>query len=201
MEEDDDDDSAEWEDVSDDEDADMDDDGDDEDMYQGYEAELATHGYDVTPLGELVFPDGRIVGHRGLSRYYKQTVRGPSERAAVVAARRANGERVWAGRVFDTRSGQEDARKESTLALMRAGLDPAAARARGRAADGILVNAQGGGFTSLSLYRYRAAVRKSRRDEDKGRRLKQRNLGMNINRMDKKANRLMNGVSVAHAAR
>lgn len=197
-------DSAEWEDISDAEDTEMNDDDEgveDEDLYRGYEEELATHGFDVTPLGELVFPDGRIVGHRGLSRYYKQSVRGPSERAAVVAARRANGERIWAGRVFDTRSGQQDC-KDSSLALMRAGLDPAAARARGRAADGILVNAkEGGGFTQLSLYRYRAAVRKSRRDEDKGRRLKQRNLGMNINRMDKKANRLMNGVSVAHAAR
>mmetsp|Transcript_52207 Transcript_52207/g.156692 ORF Transcript_52207/g.156692 Transcript_52207/m.156692 type:complete len:495 (-) Transcript_52207:392-1876(-) len=200
MDEGEDDDSAEWEDVSDDEGMEEEDE-DEEGLYRGYEDELATHGYDITPLGELVFPDGRIVGHRGLSRYYKQTVRGPSDRAAVVAARRANGERVWAGRVYDTRSGMDDQNRESSLALMRAGLDPASARAGGRSAQGILVNAQGGGFTTLSLYRYRAAVRKSRRDEDKGRRLKHRNLGMNINRMDKKANRLMNGVSVAHAAR
>jgi pre-60S factor REI1 len=67
---------------------------------------------------------------------------------------------------------------------------------------GILVRLKDGveGFSALSLYRYRAAVRKQKGDDDKGRRLRYRTT-LNMNRMDKKANRLMNGVSVAHAAR
>jgi len=219
------DDDGEWEDISDDEDMaeDEDDDDDDEDgdMYQEYEAELRTHGFDVTPLGELIFPDGRIIGHRGLSRYYKQRFAPDGERAAVTAARRAAGERVHAGRVYQTAqiggsggvgsggaesSGGND--RETTLALAKAGI--VAGAAAGRSGRGILVPASGssgssgaggaGGFTTLSLYRYRAVVKKARREEAKGHRLQQRTK-MNTNRMDKKANRLMNGVSVAHAAR
>ena len=68
------------------------------------------------------------------------------------------------------------------------------------AGNGILVKSKDGGFSALSLYRFRAAVQKQRRDDAKGRRLQQRTT-QNINKMDKKANRLMNGVSVAHAAR
>ena len=71
----------------------------------------------------------------------------------------------------------------------------------GVAGNGILVpSKEGGGFSALSLYRFRAAVQKQRRHDAAGRRLKQRTT-QNINKMDKKANRLMNGVSVAHAAR
>ena len=67
---------------------------------------------------------------------------------------------------------------------------------------GILVPLKDGiqGFSALSLYRYRAAICKQRRDDEKGQRLHYRTK-LNMNRMDKKANRLMNGVSVAHAAR
>jgi len=211
---DDEDDDGEWEDISDDEDMESDDDeGDD---YQEYEAELKTHGFDITPLGELIFPDGRIIGHRGLSRYYKQRFAPDGERAAVTAARRAAGERVYAGRVHQIGGvapagggGGDDGSRETTLVLAKAGL--VAGAAAGRSGRGILVSASGssgpsgggagaGSFTALSLYRFKAAVKKSRREEAKGRRLQQRSK-MNINRMDKKANRLMNGVSVAHAAR
>ena len=135
---------------------------------------------------------------------------------------RAAGERVYAGRVHQTGGGaggapaaggdggDADNSRETTLALARAGL--VAGAAAGRSGRGILVPASGtsgpsgsgtagaGSFTALSLYRYKAAVKKSRREEAKGRRLQQRTK-LNMNRMDKKANRLMNGVSVAHAAR
>ena len=202
--------SREGEDGDDEDDEDME---DAEDDYQEYEAELKTHGFDITPLGELIFPDGRIIGHRGLSRYYKQRFAPDGERAAVTAARRAAGERVYAGRVHQiggpAASGGGDNSRETTLALAKAGL--VAGAAAGRSGRGILVPTSGtsgpsgggggaGSFTALSLYRYKAAVKKSRREEAKGHRLQQRTK-MNINRMDKKANRLMNGVSVAHAAR
>mmetsp|Transcript_21650 Transcript_21650/g.62130 ORF Transcript_21650/g.62130 Transcript_21650/m.62130 type:complete len:463 (-) Transcript_21650:134-1522(-) len=209
---------GEWEDISDDEmddDVDNNEDDDAEDDYQRYEAELKTHGFDITPLGELVFPDGRIIGHRGLSRYYKQRFAPDGERAAVTAARRAAGERVYAGRVHQmggaaAPAGDASDSRETTLALAKAGL--VAGAAAGRSGRGILVPAAGtsgpsggggagvGSFTALSLYRYKAVVKKSRREEAKGFRLQQRSK-MNTNRMDKKANRLMNGVSVAHAMR
>ena len=72
------------------------------------------------------------------------------------------------------------------------------------AGKGILVpiKQDGGvaGFSTLSLYRYRAAVRKQRQGDEKGKRIREKTF-QNMNKMDKKHNRLMNGVSVAHAAR
>ena len=199
----------EWEDVSDDEEmAEGDvseangnaDDDEEEDLYAGYEDEIAKYGFDVTPLGELVFPDGRIVGHRGLARYYKQRVPQSNETHAVVAARHAAGERLYRGRVYNVGGGGGggEAPHESSLALMRAGIAPGTAT--GRRGKGILVESAGGGYTALSLYRYKAVVKKARRDEAYGQR-HQYKTTRNINRMDKKANRLMNGVSVAHAPR
>jgi pre-60S factor REI1 len=55
-------------------------------------------------------------------------------------------------------------------------------------------------FTALSLYRYKAAVKKSRREEFKARRLVERT-SQPMNKMDKKGNRMITGVSVAHAPR
>ena len=118
---------AGWEDITDDEaeDVEMEDDDQDEDedgegMYAGYEDEIAKYGFDVTPLGELVFPDGRIIGHRGLARYYKQRLNPHQDTAAVVAARRAAGERMYNGRVYNVNRREET--KESVLALSRAGV-------------------------------------------------------------------------------
>eukprot|EP00934_Nitzschia_sp_Nitz4_P008889 Nitzschia sp. Nitz4//scaffold36_size144017//41905//43300//NITZ4_003077-RA/size144017-snap-gene-0.207-mRNA-1//-1//CDS//3329549429//8879//frame0 len=164
-----------WEDVPEDE--------DDAEVFDGYEKEIARFGLDVTPLGELVFPDGRVIGHRALNRYYKQNQRPTNTSTAIVAAKRAAGERLYEGRVINI--GQPMPQDQ----LKGAG-------------KGILVALKDGaeGFSALSLYRYRAAVRKQRRDDEKGRRLQYRTT-QNINRMDKKANRLMNGVSVAHASR
>lgn len=170
----------------DDNDDDWEDMSEDEEMYDmdGYEKEIARFGLDVTPLGELVFPDGRIVGHRALSRYYKQRLRPNPSSDAVVAAKVAASERVFEGRVVNI------------------GHPALSAEKNGGTGKGILVPLKDGveGFSALSLYRYQAAIRKQRRDDDKGRRLQYRTT-QNMNRMDKKANRLMNGVSVAHAAR
>jgi pre-60S factor REI1 len=158
---------------------------DDEEMYDigGYEKEIARFGLDVTPLGELVFPDGRIVGHRALRRYYNQRLRPVASSDAVRAAKHAAGERLYEGQVVNVRN-------------------PLSREKSSRAGKGILVPLKDGaeGFSALSLYRYRAAIKKKHIDDDKGRRLKYRT-SLNINRMDKKANRLMNGVSVAHAKR
>ena len=198
-------DDAGWEDVTDDEDEEMGEGGEDDDMkdeegeglYSGYEEEIAKYGFDVTPLGELVFPDGRIVGHRGLARYYKQRVNPNQDRAAVVAARRAAGDRVYNGRVYNVAK-QPQSGHTNALALARA--CAATGVAPSGEGQGILVPSRGGGFTAVSLYRYRAVVKKAHRDEARGQRLQNRTK-QNINRMDKKANRLMNGVSVAHASR
>jgi pre-60S factor REI1 len=204
----------EWEDVDSDEEM-QDDDDDDDGLYAAYEDEVAKHGFDITPLGELVFPDGRIIGHRGLSRYYKQRFAPEDSRTSVAAARRANGERLLNGRVYDTyamaqQEAEEggdgeggDKKKMTALQLARAGLTMGAAA--GRSGKGILVPTGGAGsnpssFTALSLYRYRAVMKKARREEFQGRRLQQRTT-LAMNKMDKKANRLMNNVSVAHAKR
>ena len=193
---------GEWEDMSDAEGDDEDmveddgDDDDDDDMYGGYEDEIARFGLDVSPLGELVFPDGRIIGHRGLARYYKQRAAPVNDSSAVAAARRAAGERLYRGRVYQI--GAEEQTHETSLALARAGITPGTAT--GRKGNGVLVKSGSNGYTALSLYRYRAVVKKAHRDEARGQRLEFKST-RNINRMDKKANRLMNGVSVAHAAR
>lgn len=183
MDVDDDDDEGGWEDVSDGEDEEADD-----EVYEGYEREIRRFGLNVNALGELVFPDGRVVGHRALRHYYKQKVTASTTTSlAIVAAKKASGERMFNGQVVNIHDHN---------------LKHDKVRGAGR---GILV-AVGGGegnvatFSALSLYRYRAAIRKQRRGDFKGKKIREKAF-QNINRMDKKANRLMNGVSVAHAAR
>ena len=56
------------------------------------------------------------------------------------------------------------------------------------------------GFTSLSLYRYRAAIKKQRREDDSGRRLQYRSR-MNMNKMNKKGNNIATGVVTSHMPR
>lgn len=65
---------------------------------------------------------------------------------------------------------------------------------------GILVPRANRAFTTVSLYRYRAAIRKERRDQMKVKRQTQKYLEP-MNKMDKKGNRMVTGVSVAHAPR
>ena len=174
-------DEDEWEDVSD---------GDDEEeLYQGYEREIKRFGLNVNALGELVFPDGRVVGHRALRRYYKQKLSGTTTTSlAVVAAQRASGERMFGGQVVNIHD--YNLKHDKVRGAGKGILHAVAGLGDGAPAT----------FSTLSLYRYRAAVRKQRRGDQQGHKIKQKSF-MNINRMDKKANRLMNGVSVAHAAR
>jgi pre-60S factor REI1 len=191
----------EWEDVSDDEmeveAPDTDDNReDDEGIYAGYQDEVARMGFDVTPLGELIFPDGRIVGHRLFKRYYKQRSTQTNDSAPVAAARSAAGERVYRGQVYNTSHAPTE---ENALALAHYGIGPG--KGAGRSGKGILVpSGPGGSFTQLSVYRYRAAMRKERKGERKGQKLFEHNT-LNMNQMDKKANRLFNNVSVAHTLR
>ncbi|KAL9184338.1 hypothetical protein ACHAXT_002424 [Thalassiosira profunda] len=206
-------DEEEWEDASDDEgeweDASMDE-GDDA-LYDAYQSNIASRGFDITPLGELVFPDGRIVGHRGLARYYKQRFAPDRcERAAVRHAKEAAGDRLYAGRVVNVYQLQNGGEGSSTSAGNGAGTaggEGSTALATmgrlagciptGRSGKGILVSGEGkGGFTSLSLYRYRAAVKKQRREDAKGQRLQHRSR-MNMNKMDKKGNTRATGVVTA----
>lgn len=58
-----------------------------------------TRKLSVTDLGELVLLDGKTVGNRKWSRYYKQRLRTPDEREAVVAQRRAT--RLQLGAMYD----------------------------------------------------------------------------------------------------
>ena len=194
------DDDEEWEDVSDDEEMvekhEVEDDGLYDSLYDGYQEEIAKYGFDVTPLGELILPDGRIIGHRTLSRYYKQHFRPNMDDPAVAAARRAAGERLYRGRVYQT--GPEEVKHENSLVLLRAGITPGTAQ--GRSGAGVLVKAAKGGYSALSLYRYKAVVAKTMREEARSQRLVEKTK-LPMNKMDKKANRLFNGVSVAHAKR
>jgi pre-60S factor REI1 len=220
---------GEWEDVTDDEgedrntggDVDIEsgsgDDAEDEDEdegYRGYEDEVRRMGLSVSDLGELVFPDGRTVGHRGLRRYYQQRL-APSRRRelaladSVRSARNAAAERLWKGRVYsvggNSASSSSAPSSLAAAAAVRQKMHAASLglhAATGRAGGGILVPTSSSpyDYSRLSVYRYRAAVRKARYGENYGRRLRQR-ANTNLNRMDKKANRIANGVSVAHAAR
>lgn len=194
-------DDGEWEDVDSDEEMEEDDDG----LYAAYENEVEKHGFDITPLGELIFPDGRIIGHRGLSRYYKQKYRPENSKESVLAARRSNAEQLFEGRVYDTyalrQQNNQAVGSEGALQLAKAGISIGSSQ--GRQGKGILVPTGGAGgasYTALSLYRYKAALKKANKHEFKGRRLQQRTT-LPMNKMDKKANRLHNNVSVAHALR
>jgi len=180
VEDDDEEDSTEWEDVKDSVDEQED---EDEEDYNDYAVNLAQQGFDVTPLGELIFPDGRIVGHRLLARFYKQRLARDkttvARTAAMVAENRNN---------IGSRMSAADRWASANNILVRQ-------------QTGILVRDAGSkSFSAISLYRYKAVIKKSRREEARGKRLHQKT-ALNINRMGKKDNRLMNGVSVAHAKR
>jgi len=199
-----------WEDVDGDdgewEDASMNEGDEDDDIFDAYQAEIASRGFDITPLGELIFPDGRIIGHRGLSRYYKQRFAPDRmERAAVRHAKEAAGDRLYGGRVvnmYQLQNGGEEnaagaAQGGTALTAMgrMAGNIPT-----GRNGKGILVSGGKGGFSALSLYRYRAVVKKARKDDARGQRLQYRTR-MNMNKMEKKGNILVTGFSTAFMPR
>lgn len=180
VEDEDEEDSTEWEDVKDNSDEQED---DAEEDYDEYAVNLAQQGFDVTPLGELIFPDGRIVGHRLLARFYKQRIARDKTSVARTAAmlvesRNNNGSRISAASRW--------ASANNILARQQTGI--------------LVRDAGSNSFSAISLYRYKAVMKKSRREEARGKRLHQKT-ALNINRMGKKDNRLMNGVSVAHAKR
>ena len=79
VDDDDDDDDGGWEDVSDGEAE-----GDEEEVFEGYEREIRRFGLKVNALGELVFPDGRVVGHRALRRYYKQKITADTTKSLAI---------------------------------------------------------------------------------------------------------------------
>ena len=133
------------------------------------------------------------------------------ERAAVRAAKDAAGDRLYGGRVYNMyrlKSGAERDENNHTDGGETSSSTALSTMGRlsgnlptGRMGKGILVAGEGkGGFTSLSLYHYRAVVKKQRRDDARGQRLQQRSR-MNMNKMDKKANNKMNGVVTALAPR
>jgi pre-60S factor REI1 len=172
-------------------------------LYAGYADQVARLGFSVTALGELIFPDGRIVGHRSLRKYYKQRPKLYQASTAVAAARLAAGERLYQGRVYNMNTAmttyRNSAASSNAMILAKVGIAPGLAQ--GRAGKGILVSSGlDGSFSQVSVYRYRAAIEKHRRGEERGLRLHNRT-SLNMNRMGKKDNRLMNGVSVAHAKR
>ncbi|KAL3812171.1 hypothetical protein ACHAXA_011857 [Cyclostephanos tholiformis] len=222
----------EWEDVSDEDDASMDnvdedDDEDDDDLYDVYEREINTRGIDITPLGELIFPDGRIVGHRALARYYRQRYAPDRmERAAVRHARMAADDRLYNGRVVNLHrlhdggdvgggggGGKGGGAVGTSAALTVLGRTTTSSSSSsfgsmippGRRDGGGILVPEGsgggkGGYTSLSLYRYRAAIKKQRREDDRGRRLQYRSR-MNMNKMNKKGNNIATGVVTSHMPR
>merc|ERR1712238_318236 len=95
--------------------------------------------------------DGRVVGHRALRRYYKQKLRHTkTNKPSVVAAQKASTERMYEGRVVNIN--QHKLKHDEVNGAGRGIL--------------VAVGAVGGGeFSTLSLYRYRAAVRKERRGD------------------------------------
>jgi pre-60S factor REI1 len=189
---DDDDGSEDWEDVPENAAEESDEDANGEEWYDDYQSDMNVMGFDVTALGEIIFPDGRIIGHRALRKYYRQNLRPTAPRSvAVAAARLAAGERLYRGRVYSTTMVSSTQKPGS---IQHCGLPPSAGK-------GILVaSGTDGAYTQLSVYRYMAAVRKQRQDSRQGQKLMERTT-MNMNKMDKKHNRMMNGVSVAHAKR
>jgi len=173
--------SGEWTDVDEGED-------DNRDEYMDF---VKTHGFGVTEFGELILPGGRIIGHRAFSKYYNQNFAPTVTNKAVMAQKTVERERIFGyGRTF--------ASDENSNALVAGGRT---LQARGREGKGILVKAAGASdFTKVSLYRYRAALTKSRMEEAQCFRRRMRT-EININKLNKKGNRLVNNVSVAHAKR
>ena len=173
-------DEAEYSDGDEDEWEDMDEDDDnDEVSMDGYQAEALKRGFDVTELGELIFPDGRVVGHRALAKYYKQRYSSNHVDSAAVSAYRKS---------LGIAPGQH---------LRGRGI---LVQSRDAAANGAITSRGLSNYTTLSVYRYKAVVKKQRRQDASGYRRFQKYYNRH-NRFDKKGNRMMNGVSVAHAKR
>lgn len=184
----DDDSDDEWEDVEDDEETD--------DMYDGYTDALVTNGFGVTELGELILPSGKVIGHRTLSKYYNQKF--APERTTENAQTAVSA--VLQDRYYNPTNYDDDSVAVVNSNLPSGRVMQNVINRSNVNCKGILVGSSGGGFSAVSLYRYRAAVKKSRLGEAQGHRayMKYKNNG---NKFDKKGNRLVTNVSVAHALR
>ena len=90
----------------------------DDGFYAAYQDEITKHGFDITPLGEWVFPDGRIIGHRGLVRYYKQRFTPEDNRASILVAKKSNCERLYRGRLYNTHTVRGDGQEKQTALVM-----------------------------------------------------------------------------------
>lgn len=188
---------------------DYDDIHDQEYTFKEYEKMIRTYGFNITSLGELIFPNGRVIGHRCLSRYYKQRFVSPRNNIAVQAAKRAANEKMILSH-FHSENQLSMNRKFSTLARIQEGINlRGQGRITGRMGRGILLRTNSftsseaswiPTYTTLSLYRYKAAIKKCRRGERYGKSLHEQTM-LNMNKMDKRTNRLINNVSVAHAPR
>ena len=169
----------EWEDFDDN------DDDDDVSMENYYQEHVLKRGFDVTILGELIFPDGRVIGHRGLARFYKQRYStSHTDSSAVSAYRRSLG--ISPGQHLRGHGILVPQPKYSSSAGL----------------NGALLSTETGlsNYSTLSVYRYKAVIKKQRQQDSTGYRQYQKYFNRH-NRFDKKGNRIMNGVSVAHAKR
>jgi len=184
-------DDGEWEDVSDSEEID----------YDTYEDSLHASGFSVTPLGELRLPSGKTLGHRGLKRYYDQHF-SVDTGGLNAAAHDAAMDNVAQKAGYDGWGGESGAEAQVSIVDKVSGL-----RGLGRVGvtgmgsgnekmptgvmgGGVLVKTASGGFTQLSLYRYKAMAKKARIQEAGGWRRWLKFNYANNNKMDKKGNRL-----------
>mmetsp|Transcript_8801 Transcript_8801/g.15981 ORF Transcript_8801/g.15981 Transcript_8801/m.15981 type:complete len:409 (+) Transcript_8801:170-1396(+) len=157
--------------------------------YDEYEEKISAAGFKINHIGELVLPSGKTIGHRALTRYYKQRFAPEDDRTSIVAAK---------NNIANKFGYDEYGSTPRTSLAVKAGI--ASKIPTGREGAGVLVKTSAGGFSQLSLYRYKAMAKKARNQMDAVRKYKDRKFN-NTNRMDKKGNNIMNGVSVAHAKR
>jgi pre-60S factor REI1 len=186
------DDDEDWEDVGSDEE------DDDASYYDEYEDSLHASGFSVTPLGELRLPSGKILGHRGLKRYYDQHFRADTGGmdASAHAAQMNNlaekqGYSGWEG--MEGQMSVTD-KVRGLKGLGRVGVALSSGNEKmptGKMGGGVLVKTAGGGVTQLSQYRYKAMAKKARIQEAGGYRRWLKFNYANNNKMDKKGNRLM----------
>ena len=190
----------EWEDMSD-----RDEDDDtytyENDEMDGYQDAISNHGFGVTALGELILPSGKVIGHRTLAKYYNQKFAPEQTSVRKTAVQAVLEDTYGFGACSDNRlTCTATTLSTNTGSISGRMLQQISKGGSGGSGKGILVANKGGGFSAISMYRYRAAVRKSQKGEAKWYR-HQGKVRNNGNKFDKKGNRMMTGVSVAHAKR
>lgn len=61
---------------------------DDENLEYDENGNIIEKSLQISSIGELILPDGRVVGHRAFRKYYKQRFRAPENRDSVLAVQR-----------------------------------------------------------------------------------------------------------------